>query len=195
MSRRCSVCSDPRHHQIDAALLAGTPVREVVSNHEIGESAVYRHVRSHLRAGFLIRAEPAQPLATTNLIQELIGVLADVRAVRTVAIATGQAGLLLRASMATQQLVTALMDRVGVDDVELVHSLREAEQVVDAVADLTRSHPKAGLVLAGLLAEHGAADLSDSLATLAATSQRELATAHVRTVADSPRSLQGVLPS
>ncbi len=48
MARNCSICSDPRLSEIDAALLGTEAYRSISKQFSLSESAVYRHKKDHL---------------------------------------------------------------------------------------------------------------------------------------------------
>lgn len=167
MSRPCSVCGHRNHLRVDKELLEGIPPRDVASKYGIGESAVYRHIRAHLRAGFLVPMDSEISPSAADLIEHLLEALADVRAVRTVAIASGQAGLLLRSTGVTRAIIADLMDRLGIDNVEVARGLQEADEIARALMALVSKHPKVGAALAAELDRAGSSQLASAVSNYA----------------------------
>lgn len=79
MPRTCTVCGDPNHAVIDAALVAGTPYRSIAKQYRCSEAAVQRH-KAHIPAE-LAQAQAAQDVAQAD------DLLAQVRALHTKALA------------------------------------------------------------------------------------------------------------
>lgn len=171
MARPCSVCAHPKQALIDAELVAATPVAEMVSKWKIGESSIRRHVKTHLSASILRETRASESLGSVDLVERLIEALDDVAAVRTTALMSGQAAIVLRAATATESLVRTLMDRLGVEETEILLLLREGERLADAVARASRKHGIIGTVIAGELDELGDRDFGDALRAVVAKSE------------------------
>ena len=48
MTQVCTVCRHPARHDVDAALVAGTPNRHLATQYELSEAAIRRHKANHL---------------------------------------------------------------------------------------------------------------------------------------------------
>lgn len=171
MARPCSVCSHPEQAQIDAELVAATPVSEMDSKWKIGDSSIRRHVKAHLSASILRESRASGSLGSIDLVERLIEALDDVAAVRTAALMSGQAAIVLRAATTTESLVRTLVDRLGIEETETVLLLREGERLADAVARASRKHGIIGTVIAGELDELGDHDFGDALRAVVARSE------------------------
>lgn len=62
MPRICTVCSHPDRNEIDTALVAGDPLRNVARRRSVTVSALFRHKRDHL-PGHLVKAAEEEDLA------------------------------------------------------------------------------------------------------------------------------------
>jgi hypothetical protein len=56
MPRACSICTHPKRAEIDKALVAGTPLRNVAERFETSATALHRHKATHL-VDVIVRAE------------------------------------------------------------------------------------------------------------------------------------------
>ncbi len=70
MPRTCTICSHPDHAIIDAALLAGTPFRNIAEQHAVSVGALFRH-RDHLPATLLHAKEIAQVAQADDLLAQV----------------------------------------------------------------------------------------------------------------------------
>src|SRR3712207_9300377 len=71
MPRRCTVCDHSERHNIDGALVSGTPYRSVAKRFGLSESAVYRHKNEHLPA-HLLKAREAEEVAQADDLLEQV---------------------------------------------------------------------------------------------------------------------------
>jgi hypothetical protein len=69
MPRTCTVCIHPERAKIDAALIAGTPLRDIACQFAVGRMAVQRHAAEHLLAE-LVKAKQAEDVSrATDLLE------------------------------------------------------------------------------------------------------------------------------
>jgi len=83
MARTCSICAHPRREEIDKALVAGTPKRDVSALFRVSEDAITRHAAAHLPQA-LSKAQDARETARAD---DLLGQLKDLQG-RTLSILT-----------------------------------------------------------------------------------------------------------
>lgn len=50
MARSCACCQHPQRNEIDAALIAGTPLRAIAASFDLRHAAIGRHAQNHLAA-------------------------------------------------------------------------------------------------------------------------------------------------
>lgn len=117
MARPCSVCSDSRRAEVNAALTEGRPLRDIAEQFRIAVTSLHRHSRRHLGAQ-LLEADVSQP-----------GTLLDrVAALAREAARLGrkaERGGDLRAALAAVREMTRLAELVG----RLTGELREGAAV------------------------------------------------------------------
>ena len=64
--RTCTICAHPERPAIDAALVAGTPLRDIAGQKSLSRSALHRH-REHLPKA-LTQAKQAQEIAAASTV-------------------------------------------------------------------------------------------------------------------------------
>ena len=112
MPRRCTVCTHEQKEQIDQALVAGEPLRDVAGRFGISKSSLARHKDAHLPT-ILAKAQAAEEVAQAD---DLLGQIEDLRR---------QAQAIKDQAMKTNDLRTALQGiRELVRIVELLAKLR-----------------------------------------------------------------------
>jgi hypothetical protein len=112
MARACTVCAHPRRQEIDARLVAGTPLREISALFRgISEDALFRHRSDHIPAA-LAKAQDAADVAHADAL------LAQVRGLQARALA------ILDAAEQGGQLMAALA------------AIREARACLELLAKL-----------------------------------------------------------
>lgn len=78
MSRTCTVCNHLRRNEIDEALLAGEPLRDIAGRIPIAKSALHRH-KIHLPAT-LVKARQSEEVSHANgLLRQLIELTNEAR--------------------------------------------------------------------------------------------------------------------
>jgi len=122
----CTVCSHADVDEIDAALAAGTPMRELASRYGLGKDALSRHGRSHL-SGALKPLTGEVVLSNGALVKDRIEILlASVEGVLLGALADGKGTLSLSAAREVRMGLELLAKLRG--------ELDERPQVVNIVA-------------------------------------------------------------
>jgi hypothetical protein len=112
MSRPCTVCNHPERQAIDAALVTGTPQRDLAGRHGLSQAALQRHNSEHLPAA-LLKAKDAGEVAHADVL------LKQVRGVQSRAVK------ILDKAEESAQLDTAL------------RALREVRACIELFAKLT----------------------------------------------------------
>lgn len=81
MARTCTVCTHPKREEIDAALVAQEPIRDIAGRTGTTKSALDRH-RQHVAAG-LVKAKGAKEEARAETLLDTIrGLAADAHRIR-----------------------------------------------------------------------------------------------------------------
>jgi len=177
VSNPCKACASEKASEINAELVAGVPQAKVAKVYAIHESSIARHTKSHLTGSILRESRVANNVGTTDLMEKLVEALDDIHAVRTTALATGNGPLLLRASAASQSLISTLFDRLGeVGDSEAVRLMRDGERLARAVGLATQREPSIGRAVASRLRALGDPDTAAQIVALADYSTRILET-------------------
>lgn len=164
MALTCTVCQHPEREVVDAAILGGTPLRDVAGQTGLSRSALGRHKLACLarEVADLATASPAvveharaEAVRQQNLGELWEGIRAELAAVVQQAKADGDRRSLLRA-------LDQLSGHIGV-------ALRASELRHRASASALHEHPDFAALAAGVmdaLAEHPAAQraVADALA-------------------------------
>lgn len=139
-------------------MLEGVPIQLIAADLGVNATAVYRHNREHIRTQ-LRRALEAKGLSTgvTDLAGRLAVLLDETEAVRERARSTNDSRLLLQAVTTEAATIETLSKRLGVDDLELLLAVREAQALVNACARELPAYPEAFAALINELSssEHG----------------------------------------
>jgi len=69
--RICTVCSDPKVAEIDAALIGTEPYRSVAKRFNVSPGAVFRHQKTHLPATLLKAKDAADMVAGDTLMGQV----------------------------------------------------------------------------------------------------------------------------
>jgi hypothetical protein len=71
MPRRCTVCDHEERASIDAALVSGTPLRDIAGQHGVSKSALERHKAGHLPAHLAKAKEAGEVARADNLLSQV----------------------------------------------------------------------------------------------------------------------------
>jgi len=71
MPMTCSICKHPARPEIDAALVAGTAVRDIAGQHDLGKSSVDRHASKCLPAGLVKGQEAKEEARGLDVLRQL----------------------------------------------------------------------------------------------------------------------------
>jgi len=126
MPRTCTVCQHPNRAEIDRALLAGEPLRNIAERFRLSTTALHRHKRDHLPST-LVKAREAEEVSRAD------DLLAQVQQLQAKALD------LLRKAEAEGDYRTALA------------GIREARGCLELLAELTQQldrRPQVNILLA-----------------------------------------------
>lgn len=71
MPRKCTVCEHPQRDEIDAALVAGEPLRNIAQRVSVSSAALCRHKADHLPATLAKAAAAADVAHADNLLDQV----------------------------------------------------------------------------------------------------------------------------
>ena len=71
MPRKCSVCTNPHKDEIDEAIIAGEPIRDIARQFDINKSAISRHKQKHLPSTIVNAKKGEDIVKATNLVEEI----------------------------------------------------------------------------------------------------------------------------
>jgi hypothetical protein len=72
MSATCTVCSHPKRKAIEAAHIAGEPLRQIAARFGRSRDSVHRHVKSHLLPRLAAAAEKKEIAEGSDLLERLL---------------------------------------------------------------------------------------------------------------------------
>lgn len=165
MARVCSICTHDQRSEIDTALLAGEPLRDIAGQFRLSRSALHRHKTDHLAEQMAEVAErnaEADVRTAIDVVSQLKTVNAEAHAVLKAAKAAKDGGLTLQAiDRITKQielqarLIDLLKDGTTINVVVTPQWVELRSTLLSALQD----HPDARLsVAAALQGIEGGAD-------------------------------------
>ena len=72
MSRKCTICKHPDRDTIDAAIVQGTPLRNIAAQFDVSTTALQRH-KAHVSQALLEAANNSEQLSASRLLADLRG--------------------------------------------------------------------------------------------------------------------------
>lgn len=138
------MCFAPNRASLEARLLDGESVQHIAADLGVNASAVYRHIRNHLRTQ-LADALVGRGVGThvADLAGRLQVLLAETEAVRDQARRTNDGRLLLQAVQVETATVTTLTQRLGIDHTDTVDDINEARALLRACLEVLPLYPDA----------------------------------------------------
>ena len=97
MPRVCTVCSNRKRSEIDAALLSGAPFRNIAQRFRLGAWSIYRHQQEHLPAHLLKARELQESENASDLIRRLRDIHKMTQAILARALTKNDGDLALKA--------------------------------------------------------------------------------------------------
>lgn len=163
MARTCTICTHPDRDHIDAAIVGGTPYRDIAARWDVSMGAIGRHRQSHVTEalqGVLVeRREAAE-----SLLERVERLLADAEAFLDVAKANqnvSQGLAAIRECRAVLELIGKATGELKGDGatVQVLNIATSEEWVAirGAVFEALAQHPDARAAVAGRLRELEAA--------------------------------------
>jgi len=70
VSRKCTICKHPDRDTIDAAIVQGTPLRNIAAQFDVSTTALQRH-KAHVSQALLEAASNSDELSASKLLQDL----------------------------------------------------------------------------------------------------------------------------
>lgn len=161
--RSCTVCAHPAVGDIDAALVAHTPIARLVQQFGVSRDALYRHVRFHLRPALqqIITETPdTRPLA---LVERLADIANDARAARVSAYAAGNADLGARLGNAETRALDSLAGRFRITHDDVAADRAKVAKLARALDAALEQSPELIALVADALDADGLADMAAGL--------------------------------
>jgi hypothetical protein len=169
MSRPCGWCVHPKRHQFEQRLAAGEPIAAVALDTGHSISAAKRHLRAHVAPALLGELRLGSQLSEVHLsdFTDRLVELADTTAsLRAAATRSNDGTLLLRAVREEAQILSVLMDFLGIDSTEAGEQLRDAKHLAQAIHAVLPAHPDVSRQLADRLYEMQADNLASAIESL-----------------------------
>src|SRR5690606_12934318 len=132
------------------------------------------HIRAHLAPELREQLRGSQALDVPDLLARVAAVADDARDARTKALDAGNAAIALKAGDSELRALGVLTERLGVDELDVLAQLRDAEMLARAVGSLTRTHPDAVQALAVALERGGAAEMAGALTAVLRNERKAL---------------------
>lgn len=151
MPRQCSVCVHTDRQEIETALIAETPYREITRRFSVSKDALSRHKADHLPAKIIQAADAAEQLGASNLLARLRTINAETADVLKAAKETADHELRLKAIARAEKqielegrLIGELQDNQAVN----VTLSPEWQQVRMVIVEALQSYPDARIAVA-----------------------------------------------
>ena len=170
MPRLCGWCTHPRRHEFESRLAAGEPIAAVALDTGHSISAAKRHLRAHVAPALLGELRLGSQLSEVHLsdFTDRLVELADTTAsLRAAATRSNDGTLLLKAVRDELQILSVLMDQLGIDSTEAAEQVREAKHLGIAIHDVLPAHPDLCRQIADRLYELEADNLAAAFESLA----------------------------
>lgn len=152
MSRRSSIDTHPQREAIEAALASGVTGASIARQFGVSESAISRHRVSRMDA--IAQIADLETPDPANVITRLIELADDARQTRKLAALSGTPVTRARAQASELAALDKVIDRLGIDDVTVVHLAGATSALVRAVQTYVRKHPESTADILAILREH-----------------------------------------
>ena len=160
MARTCTVCLHPRRPEVDAALLAGEPLRTIADQFGRSKTALLRH-REHVVPALALAKQAAEVADADSLLEKVRGLEADARRIAAAAevaadLRTALAGV--RELTRIVELLARLRGELGNEGSVTVNVIQSPEwaAVRERIARALEEFPEARRAVAAALEVHGA---------------------------------------
>lgn len=107
MPRTCTVCLHPKRSEVDAALLAGEPLRTIADQFGPSKTALLRH-REHVAPALAVAKQAAAVADADSLLEKVRGLEVDARRIGKAAETAGDARIALGAVRELTRIIELL---------------------------------------------------------------------------------------
>lgn len=114
MARTCTVCTHPERATVNAALVAGEPMRAIAGRFTLSRAALQRHGTRHLPVAVLRAADAAAQTEADALLAQARGMMQRARAYEAQAVANGDLRVALGA-LREQRGIAELLAKIVED--------------------------------------------------------------------------------
>lgn len=156
MPRTCTVCSHQKRSEIDRALIAGLPFRNIAKQFSVSSAALVRHKADHLALRLVKATEAKEVAAADDLLGQLQDLLLRAHEVLDRAAEADDQRTVLMAIREARQTIELLMELKGELDRRAQINLLIAPEwhaMRKAFMDSLRAWPVAKIAAARVLAE------------------------------------------
>jgi hypothetical protein len=154
MPRTCTICSHPKRAAIEAALVAGTPYRDIALQHRVGVLSVQRHASDHVKQQIAQAQEARDEAQALDVVRQLKAINGASIAILAAARRTGKHETALRAIDRIQRQLELQAKLLGdLDERPVVNVMLSPEwlHVRAAMLAALAPHPEARLDVAAAL--------------------------------------------
>lgn len=175
MAMPCKACAHADRAELDALLRLGSvPIKELAEKWRLSEAGARRHKARHLARLGLVPA--SDEVSVGYVLTAIVSALRDAEAVRAKAVDADRGDLVLRATREVRAASALILDRLGIDDSEIVDLFNLQEQFAQSGFAVIRRSPKVGLAIADDLASRGHRAIADEVREFATTALAAIAT-------------------
>jgi hypothetical protein len=156
MPRTCTICGHAERSAIEAALVAGTPYRDIALRFRAGVMAVQRHASEHVKAQIAQHKEAREAAQSLDVVRQLVSINTTTQAILAAVHKSRQYDIALRAIDRVQRQLELQAKLLGqLDERSQVNILLAPEWIVIREAVLGALWPfvEARVAVAVALAE------------------------------------------
>ncbi len=154
MTRTCTICTHAQRAEIEAALVAGTPYRDIARRYGMSKDAVMRHASDHVAKQIAQAQEAREEAQALDVVRQLRAINAAAIAILAAARRTGEHEIALKAIDRIQRQLELQAKLLGeISDAPVVNVMLSPEWLTVRAAMLTAlaPHPQARLDVAAAL--------------------------------------------
>lgn len=142
MPRVCTICTNENRAEIDQAIVAGTPLRDIARHNAVGKDALMRHKSDHLPASLVQAAGAVEAKNALNVLDQLRAINDTTRAILTDAREAKDGELALKAIDRIQRQIELQAKLLGdIDDRPQVNVLVMPEWITVRAVLITALAP------------------------------------------------------
>ncbi len=146
MPRPCTVCSSSSRARLESALSEGATFAAVSRESrfsELSADAIQRHWSNHV-APEVRSARWAEGVSAMSIAERMMQLATEAMCIRKQALADGNGRLALQAVKTESDLMSKLVDRLGITPDTSEDALAEVDAMVKLVAQIARRSPRVG---------------------------------------------------